>query len=58
MTSTRNADFAALLLRVSSGALFLAHGLMKVNVFTIPGTIAYFEKPRASRPLRLSDDLR
>ncbi|WP_319529946.1 DoxX family protein [uncultured Cohaesibacter sp.] len=43
MNSTSNTDFAALLLRVSSGVLFLAHGLMKVNVFTIPGTVAYFE---------------
>jgi putative oxidoreductase len=38
-----NADTAALILRVSSGALFVAHGLMKVFVFTIPGTVGYFE---------------
>ncbi|MBF9042067.1 DoxX family membrane protein [Rhodobacterales bacterium HKCCE4037] len=37
------ADYAATLLRVSSGALFLAHGLLKVNVFTIAGTVAFFE---------------
>jgi len=40
---TANSDYAALILRVSSGALFLAHGLMKVFVFTIPGTVGYFE---------------
>lgn len=40
---TPNSDYAALILRVSSGALFLAHGLMKVMVFTIPGTVGYFE---------------
>lgn len=40
---TTNADYAATLLRVSSGALFIAHGLMKVFVFTIPGTVGYFE---------------
>jgi putative oxidoreductase len=38
-----NSDYAATLLRVSSGALFIAHGLMKVFVFTIPGTVGYFE---------------
>ena len=40
---TANSDYAALLLRVFSGALFVAHGLMKVFVFTIPGTVGYFE---------------
>ncbi len=40
---TQNSDYAALLLRVTSGALFIAHGLMKVFVFTIPGTVGYFE---------------
>jgi putative oxidoreductase len=40
---TLNFDYAAFLLRVSSGALFVAHGLMKVFVFTIPGTVGYFE---------------
>ena len=42
-TSTSNADYAALLLRVSLGLLFLAHGGMKVFTFTIPGTVQYFE---------------
>ena len=41
MSST--SDHAALLLRLSSGALFIAHGLMKVFVFTIPGTVGFFE---------------
>lgn len=40
---TPNIDTAALLLRVTSGALFIAHGLLKVLVFTIPGTVGYFE---------------
>ena len=43
MTSTKQIDLAALILRVASGALFLAHGWMKVSVFTIPGTVGYFE---------------
>lgn len=38
-----NFDTAALILRVSSGMLFVAHGLMKVFVFTIPGTVGFFE---------------
>ncbi|KIC23374.1 DoxX family protein [Leisingera sp. ANG-S3] len=41
--ATTPADYAATLLRVSSGALFLAHGLLKVNVFTIAGTVGFFE---------------
>ena len=43
MTKFQNADYAAALLRVSSGVMFLAHGLLKVNVFTIAGTVGYFE---------------
>ncbi|PCD77287.1 DoxX family protein [Pseudothioclava arenosa] len=43
MTNYTKSDYAALVLRVSSGVLFLAHGLLKVNVFTIAGTVGYFE---------------
>ncbi len=44
MIDTRTAPYAALLLRVSLGVLFLAHGLLlKVFTFTIPGTAGYFE---------------
>lgn len=43
MTHPSTADYAATLLRLSSGVLFLAHGLLKVNVFTIAGTVGYFE---------------
>jgi putative oxidoreductase len=43
MTATTPSDYAALLLRTTSGALFIAHGLLKVNVFTIAGTVGYFE---------------
>lgn len=40
----RTAPYAALLLRVSLGVLFLAHGLfLKVFTFTIPGTVGYFQ---------------
>lgn len=34
--------YGILLLRVSLGLLFLAHGLLKVFVFTLPGTAQFF----------------
>ena len=37
------APYAVLVLRVSLGFLFLAHGLLKVFVFTLPGTAQFFE---------------
>ncbi len=44
MTDTRSASYAALLLRVSLGVMFLAHGLvLKVMTFTVAGTVGYFE---------------
>ena len=44
MSDTNTASYAALLLRVSLGVMFLAHGLvLKVLTFTIPGTVAYFQ---------------
>lgn len=44
MIDTRTAPYAALVLRVSLGLLFLAHGLLlKVFTFTIPGTVGFFE---------------
>ena len=43
MTHAQQSDYAALLLRVATGGLFVAHGLLKVFVFTIPGTVGYFE---------------
>lgn len=43
MIDDRTAPYGALLLRVTLGAALLAHGLLKVLVFTIPGTVMYFE---------------
>ncbi|MFW3615275.1 DoxX family protein [Billgrantia antri] len=34
---------ATALLRISLGVMALAHGLLKVFVFTVPGTVGYFE---------------
>lgn len=42
-SANTSADTAALVLRVTSGVAFLAHGWMKVSLFTIPGTVAFFE---------------
>jgi len=42
MTDPRTASYAALLLRVSLGALFLAHAALKFFVFTPAGTAAFF----------------
>ena len=35
--------FAALLLRVSLGTMFIAHALLKLLVFTMPGTVKFFQ---------------
>jgi len=40
-----NRDFspyAALVLRISLGVMFIAHGLLKLFVFTLPGTAQFF----------------
>lgn len=43
MIDNNTAPYAALVLRLATGSLFIAHGLLKVLVFTIPGTVGYFE---------------
>jgi len=43
MIDEKTAPYAALLLRVSLGVALLAHGLLKVFVFTVPGTVQFFE---------------
>ena len=42
MTDRDNAAYAALLLRLTLGVAFIAHGLLKVLVFTVPGTVQFF----------------
>ncbi|MBB6258697.1 putative oxidoreductase [Xanthomonas arboricola] len=42
LASPRTAAYGAALLRISLGALFLVHGLIKLLVFTPAGTVAYF----------------
>lgn len=41
MTNTN--DYAGLILRIGLGTMFVAHGLLKVVVFTLPGTVGFFE---------------
>jgi putative oxidoreductase len=43
MTDSRFAPHAALLLRLSLGTLFIAHALLKLFVFTLPGTFQFFQ---------------
>ena len=42
MIDSRTAPYAALLLRVTLGALFLAHAALKLFVFTPAGTAGFF----------------
>ena len=43
MIDARTAPYAGLMLRVALGAMFIAHALLKVFVFTLPGTVQFFE---------------
>ena len=58
MSATSSSPYAALLLRINLGALFLAHGLLKVFAFTLPGTVKFFASlgyPRTARLFSSSD---
>src|SRR5215813_12960784 len=43
MTDTKTAPYAALLLRLTLGGLFLTHASLKIFVFTPAGTAQFFE---------------
>ena len=43
MIDIATAPYGALILRLSLGIMFVAHGMLKVRVFTIPGTVAFFQ---------------
>lgn len=51
MLDTNTAPYGALLLRVSLGTMFIAHALLKYLVFTLPGTVGFFEKVGFPGPL-------
>ena len=42
-SNTQNPNNGATITRLSLGVILLAHGLLKVFVFTIPGTVGFFE---------------
>ena len=42
-TNTQSVAYAALVTRLSLGVMYLAHGLLKVLVFTPAGTVGFFE---------------
>lgn len=42
LAANRATQVAALLLRLGLGTMFLAHGLLKLLVFTLPGTAQFF----------------
>lgn len=44
MQKTDSNAIAALVLRVSLGTIFVAHGLLKALVFTLPGTVQFFDQ--------------
>jgi putative oxidoreductase len=43
MIDTKTAPYAALILRLALGTMFVAHALLKLFVFTLPGTVQFFE---------------
>ena len=42
MIDSRTAPYAAFVLRVALGVMFIAHALLKFYVFTLPGTAQFF----------------
>lgn len=51
MTQNTKTDNAALVLRISLGAMFIAHALLKLMVFTLPGTVQFFSSLGLPEPL-------
>lgn len=43
MIDNRTAPYAALVMRVALGGMFIAHALLKYYVFTLPGTAQFFQ---------------
>lgn len=43
MIDQRTAPYAALALRIALGLMFIAHALLKYFVFTLPGTVQFFQ---------------
>ena len=43
MAKNSTASYGVLVLRLSLGVMFIAHGLLKIMVFTLPGTVQFFQ---------------
>ena len=43
MIDVVSAPYGALILRLCLGVMFIAHAMLKLRVYKIPGTIAYFQ---------------
>ncbi len=43
MVDSRTAPYAALTLRIALGVMLIAHALLKLLVFTLPGTAQFFQ---------------
>lgn len=43
MIDLRTAPYAAFVLRVALGVMFISHALLKYYVFTLPGTVQFFQ---------------
>lgn len=51
MIDSKTAPYAALILRLALGVMFIAHALLKYIVFTLPGTVKFFESVGLPGPL-------
>ncbi len=51
MIDNRTAPYAAFVLRAAFGLMFIAHALLKYSVFTLPGTVKFFESLGLPGPL-------
>ena len=58
MIDTRTAPYAALIMRLTLGTMFVAHALLKLFVFTLPGTVQFFESLGLPGALTLAEALR
>ncbi len=43
MIQQNTAPYGALVLRLALGVMFIAHALLKIVVFTVPGTVQFFQ---------------
>ena len=49
MNQSQQTDIAAAILRTGLGVMFIAHALLKIFVFTVPGTVQFAIKGSARK---------